>query len=207
MQGERTLPGARDPNSRPPARPDWWPAWLDAGERVFVRVVIGALVLLVMVQTWAAARQSPGDDAYGRVLAEWGYDPDMALAFPGAGGAGEEAGAQQPAPVMAGPAWPAGAGGQRRAQPPPFVITLRCEGPGPVVLHLNKQPVAVLHPGQIRPVAVRPGDRVAVAAAGPARGHVRVTYASAGLSSPQSGQRVAAGQEPVFIEVRARGGS
>lgn len=206
MDRERRPPGGPAPGAQAAPRPGAWPAWADAAGHVIVRVVIGALVALVMVQTWASARQFPSADAYGPVLSGWSRDPDMAAAVARPEGQGEGAGPEGTAPA-ATPDVPAAATGAGREKPPPFVVTLRCEGPGPVIVGLDGERVARLRPGETRPVAVRPGQRLELWSDDAAGGRVRVTYASPGLAEPRVGRYLAAGTSPVSIGVRARDGS
>ncbi|PZN13188.1 MAG: hypothetical protein DIU69_01240 [Bacillota bacterium] len=206
MDRERRLTGDPAPGARVAARFGTWPAWADAAGRVIVRVVIGALVALVMVQTWASARQVPLADAYGPVLRGWSLDPDMAAALAFPEGQGESAGPPGTAGAVA-PDVPAAATGAGRKEPTPFVVTLHCEGPGPVLVRLDGERVARLRPGETRPVAVRPGQRLELWPDAAAGGRVRVTYASPGLAEPRAGRHLAVGMSPVTIGIRARDGS
>lgn len=207
MDGERRPPQGRVPAGRAGAAAGW-PEWLDAVENVLLRAAIVALVLLVMVQTFTAGSRDLAADVYGRALEEWGYAPDTSAPVSGAGqpaGRRSPAGGAPSALPAARPHEPPPAGSTAGVLPP-FVVTLRRDGPGPVTVTINGQAVARLGDGEARALAVKPGDRIEVRATGPAAGEVRVIYASAELAAPRPGQSWPLERGPALIEPRLRGG-
>ena len=148
----------------------------------------------------------PGDGSGGTSppAAAPGDGPAPATAGPGgvaapaarppAAGAGDAAGGAVPGAgsVSALPGGrPAAAG----------VVTLAGRGPGWVVVELNGVVVVTLGPGEHRPVAVRPGDRLVLRQAAGTGATVAVRFASPELAAPRPGQDWTVGRAPVVVDL------
>lgn len=200
--GQDRLQESLRTNPRPrPEQPHRWSLAAD----LLVRGIIALLVVLVMMHTFSVGRPQLEVDLYGRVLEDWGYAPALGSIGPGgAGGPFHEKRDQHGRGTMvpgAG-ATPGEDGGRPPGDPrAQAVVTLAYEGSGRLHVRLNGVQLHPVAPGRPQPLALRPGDRVALWVQEGA-GRVRVLYSSPGLVAPRTGQVWPVADEPWDLELR-----
>ncbi|HEY8552837.1 MAG TPA: hypothetical protein VIL40_05235 [Thermaerobacter sp.] len=206
----RAAPGDR-PRAGGGSLPRAWPPWLATLEDLLTRAVVAGLVALVVIQSLMAGNGPLAYETYGRVLEEWGYRPGMPTGgalgeAPAAAPAGSSAApAGSPAPVAQPASGVGGAAAGTGASYAQALLTFANRGPSSVALLFNGVELTQLVPGDVRPVVVRPGDRLALRTPPGGGAEVVLTRASGPIAVPTPGATWRVGPQGTAVRVAWRG--